>query len=102
MRLILRVVRVIVGFAMCICGPMFSVQFPYSLILTIGGGIVAGGEFLLAGLKGFLREEYFTRNSVLLLVFIVSFIIGVGYEGALLLILTQVGIVLSDYVRTRL
>lgn len=100
MRLILRVVRVIVGFAMCICGPMFSVQFPYSLILTIGGGIVAGGEFLLAGLKGFLREEYFTRNSVLLLVFIVSFIIGVGYEGALLLILTQVGMMLSDYVRT--
>ena len=100
MSLILRVVRVIVGFAMCICGPLFSVQFPYSLILTIGGGIVAGGEFLLAGLKGFLREEYFTQNSVLLLVFIVSFIIGVGYEGALLLILAQLGMILSDYVRT--
>ncbi len=98
--LTLRLLRVIVGVAMCVSVSMFSVQFPYSLILMLCGGVVAGGEFLLDGLKGFLREEYFTRNSVLLLIFIVSFIIGVGYEGVLLLILTQVGIVLSDYVRT--
>lgn len=95
----LRLLRIAVGFAMCIGGPLFSVQFPYSLILMLGGGLVAGGEFLVEGLMGFLREEYFTRNSVLLLVFVVSFIIGVGYEGALLLVLTQLGIVLSDYVR---
>lgn len=100
MGLTLRLLRIAVGFAMCIGAPLFSVQFPYSLILMMGGGLVAGGEFLIEGLKGFLREEYFTRNSVLLLVFVVSYIIGVGYEGSLLLILTQVGIVLSDYVRT--
>ncbi len=100
MGLTLRLLRVAVGLAMCICGPLLSVQYPYSLLLMIGGGLAAGGEFLLDGLKGFLREEYFTRNSVLLLVFVISFIVGVGYEGALLLILTQLGIILSDYVRT--
>lgn len=100
MGLTIRLIRIVVGLAMCLGAAAFSVRFPYSLILMMGGGLVAGGEFLLDGLKGFLREEYFTRNAVLLLVFVVSFIIGVGYEGALLLILTQVGIVLSDYVRT--
>ena len=96
---IIRLVRVILGFAMCISGPVFSVPYPYSLALMVGGGLVAGIELLLAGLKGFLQEEYFTRNSVLLIVFVISYIVGVGYEGSMLLILAQLGIILSDYVR---
>lgn len=99
MSLTLRLLRIVIGFAMCVSVPLFSVPTPYSLIFMMGGGVVAGGEFLFGGLKGFLHEEYFTRNTVLLIVFAVSFIIGVGYEGAMLLILTQVGIVVSEYIR---
>lgn len=99
MALTLQLLRIVIGFAMCVSVPLFSVPTPYSLILMMGGGVVAGGEFLFAGLKGFLQEEYFTRNTVLLIVFAISFIIGVGYEGAMLLILTQLGIVVSDYIR---
>ena len=95
----LRLLRVVIGFAMCVSVPLFYVPWPYSLILMLGGGLVAGGEFLLAGLKGFLQEEYFTRNTVLLIVFVVSYIIGVSYEGSMLLILTQLGIAVSDYIR---
>ena len=99
MVMTLRLLRVVVGFAMCVSVPLFSVAWPYSLFLMMGAGLVAGGEFLFAGLKGFLHEEYFTRNTVLLIVFAVSYIIGVGYEGSMLLILTQLGIVVSDYIR---
>lgn len=97
--LTIRLLRIIAGLAMCVSVPVFSVPSPYSLMLMIGGGLVAGIDLLIAGFNGFLHEEYFTRNAVLLVVFAVSYIVGVGYEGSLLLILTQIGIVLSDYVR---
>ena len=94
-----RLLRIVAGLAMCLSVPAFSVPSPYSLMLMIGGGLVAGIDLLFAGINGFLHEEYFTRNTVLLVVFAVSYIVGVGYEGSLLLILTQIGILLSEYVR---
>lgn len=97
--LTLRALRVVIGFAMCIGVPVFSAPWPYSLFIMMGGGLIAGGEFLFAGLKGFLHEEYFTRNTVLLIVFAVSYIIGVGYEGSMLLVLTQFGAIVSEYIR---
>lgn len=97
--LTIRLLRIIVGFAMCISVPAFSVPSPYSLILMIGGGLVAGVDLLLKGINGFLHEEYFTANTVLLVIFVVSNIVGIGYEGSVLLILAQLGIVLSDHVR---
>ena len=98
--LTVQLLRILVGFAMCISVPVFSLSSPYSLVLMISGGLIAGADLLLEGIKGFLREEYFTRNTVLLIVFVVSYIVGVGYEGSLLLILTQFGIALSKQVRT--
>lgn len=97
--LTVTLLRIIVGFALCISVPMFSVPAPYSLALFAAAGLFAGIELLAAGVSGFAHEEYFNRNTILLVVFVISFIIGVGYEGALLLIFAQLGIVLSDYVR---
>ena len=97
--LTLTILRAIVGFALCISVPMFSVPAPYSLALFAAAGLLAGIELLVAGISGFAHEDYFNRNTILLVVFVVSFIIGVGYEGALLLIFAQLGMVLSDYVR---
>lgn len=97
--LTITLLRVIVGFALCIAVPMFSVPAPYSLALYAAAGLFAGIEFLASGISGVAHEDYFNRNSILLVVFIVSFIIGVGYEGVLLLIFAQLGLVLSEYVR---
>jgi len=98
-ELTLTILRAIVGFALCISVPMFSVPAPYSLALFAAAGLLAGIELLAAGISGFAHEDYFNRNTILLVVFVISFIIGVGYEGALLLIFAQLGMVLSDYVR---
>ncbi len=95
----LLLARVAAGIALCAGVLLLDVAQPYSLILMALGGLIAGGDLLLAGIIGFLREEYFNRNTTLLAVFIISHIVGVGYEGSLLLILTQVGILLTEYVR---
>lgn len=97
--LTVTLLRIVVGFFLCIAVPVFSVPAPYALMMVIAGGLIAGAELLVAGISGFAHEDYFNSNTVLLLVFVISNIIGVGYEGSLLLILTQVGGLLSEYVR---
>lgn len=97
--LTVTILRIVVGFALCVAVPMFSVPAPYSLALFAAAGLFAGVELLAGGISGFMHEDYFNRNSILLIVFVISFIVGVEYEGALLLIFTQLGLVLSDYVR---
>ena len=98
-KLTVQLLRIVFAVALIVSVPLFAVSHPYSLLLYLIGGLVAGGDLLIEGVKNFLREDYFTANTVLVVVFIVSYIIGVGYEGSLLLILSQAGTVLSDYVR---
>lgn len=97
--LTITLLRIVLGFALCVAVPLFSVPAPYSLIIFALAGLAAGVELLWGGISGILHEDYFNRNSILLIVFVISFIIGVEYEGALLLIFTQLGLILSDYVR---
>lgn len=97
--LTITLLRIVLGIAACISVPLFSVPHPYSLVVLAVGGLIAGGEFLVAGISGFLHEDYFNRNTMLLIVFVISYIVGFGYEGSVLLILTQTGEVLSGYVK---
>ena len=97
--LTITLLRIVAGIALCIAVPVFSVPAPYSIALYAAGGLFAGVEFLVSGLFGFAKENYFNQNTTLLVVFVISFIIGVGYEGALLLIFAQLGMILTEYVR---
>ncbi|MBQ3010735.1 MAG: hypothetical protein IJD81_06050, partial [Oscillospiraceae bacterium] len=97
--LTITLLRIVLSTALCIAVPMFSVPAPYSLAIFAAAGLFVGVELLFSGVSGFMHEDYFNQNTILLIVFIISFIIGVEYEGALLLIFAQLGMVLSDYVR---
>lgn len=97
--LTITLLRVIIGVAMCVAVPAFSVSAPYSYAIFAAAGLFVGVELLIAGVVSFIHEEYFNTNTALLIVFVVSFIIGVGYEGAIILIIAQCGYLLTDYVR---
>ena len=97
--LTITLLRVVLCLAMCVAVPAFSVHAPYSIALFAAAGLFVGVELLWAGIVGFAHEDYFNRNTILLIVFIVSYIIGVGYEGTLLLMFAQVGVILSNNVR---
>jgi len=100
-KLTVILLRIVAAIAMCVCVPMFSVPAPYSLVLLFAAGLAAGADLLAAGISGFFHEDYFNRNTLLLLIFVVSYIIGVGYEGTLLLIITQIGLIGTDFVQRK-
>lgn len=91
-------VRIFVSALICFCVPAFSIPSPASIGLLLCAGLVSGVDLIMSGVKSVMQEDYFHKNAVITLIFIVSFCVGVGYEGALLMILTQVGILLSDYI----
>ena len=98
---ILMLIRIVLGIGLCAAVPVLSLPEPLSLIVMACGGLVAGIDLLFAGIYGLLHEDYFNRNTLLLVICVVSFIVGVGYEGSILLILTQIGLLISEYVRKK-
>lgn len=96
----LLIFRLIAACIFCGIVPILKIPAPQSTVILLSGGLIAGADFVYTGVKRILLEErYFNRNAIITLVFLVSFIIGVGYEGTLLMIFTQLGRVLASYVR---
>jgi len=96
----LLVFRLIAACVFCGIVPILKIPAPQSTVILLAAGLIAGADFVYDGVKRMLLEEqYFNRNAIITLVFLVSFIIGVGYEGSLLMIFTQLGMALTAYVR---
>lgn len=96
----LLVFRLMIASILCGIVPILRVPSPQSTVIFLVAGGIAGADFVYDGVKRMLLEEqYFNRNAIVTLIFLVSFIIGVGYEGTLLMILTQLGSALTAYVR---
>ena len=93
--------RILLAIALCAAVPLFDVYAPYSMLLFLAAGLIVGAELLMNGIYSLLHEDYFNRNSLLLLVFIIAFIVGFGYEGTYLLILAQISGLLNDYITRR-
>ena len=100
-KLTVILLRILVAIALCAAVPLFDVYAPYSVLLFLAAGLIVGLELLLSGIYSLLHEDYFNRDSLLLLVFVVAFIVGFGYEGALLLIIARISDLLNDYITRR-
>lgn len=100
-KLTVTLLCILFAIALCIAVPLFSVPEPISIVLFLIAGLLSGTDILLSGVYSLMHEDYFNRNSLLMIVFVVSFIIGFAYEGALLLIITQVSLLLNDYITKR-
>ena len=100
-KLTFTLLRVVAGIALCASAPVFDLPTPIPTLLIAAGGLIAGIDLLIAGIYSLFHEDYFNRNTVLLIVFIITFIIGYGYEGSLLLILSQIGIFLTEYFQSK-
>lgn len=98
----LLIFRLVAAGVFCLIVPILRIPSPQSVIILLCAGLIAGIDFIIDGVKRvLLEEEYFNRNVIITAVFLVSFIIGVGYEGALLMVFTQLGKLMGGYVRSK-
>ena len=75
---LLLIARVVLSGLLCFAVPALSLESPVSVILLICAGLVCGADLIVDGVVRVTREEYFNRNVIVTLIFVVSFIVGVG------------------------
>lgn len=71
------------------------------LLLLIASAGIAGYDIVLAALAEIAEREYFSTPLIVALVAIVSYAIGYAEEGAALVILYQIGLILIAYTEER-
>lgn len=71
------------------------------LLLLIASAGIAGYDIVLDAAAGIAEREFFSTPLIVTLVALISYIIGYGAEGAALVILYQIGLLLIAYVEER-
>ena len=71
------------------------------LLLLIASAGIAGYDIVLDAAASIAEREFFSTPLIVVLVAVISYIIGYGAEGAALVILYQIGLLLIAYVEER-
>ena len=71
------------------------------VILGVLSAVAAGYDLGLKAFDSILEGDYFATPTILLFVTFVSFLVGFGTEGAAMLLLYQLGLILIAYVEKR-
>ncbi len=96
--LVIRLVVATVIFAVALITRLTGILYVLLLILAAA---VAGYDLVLAGLQAVEERDYFATPLVVVLVAAVSYAIGFASEGAALIILYQIGLLLIAYADDR-
>jgi len=92
----LAVAAVIFAVSLIIDMPKFL-----SLILLVLSAVVAGYDIVLSAINAVEEGDYFATPLVIVFVSVIAYVIGFGVEGAALLILYQIGLLLIAYADER-
>ena len=96
--LLIRLVAATVVFAISLITKMSSLV---SALLLALSAVIAGYDIILTAVKSFEDKDYFATSVVVIFVAVVSFIIGFPSEGAALILLYQIGLLLIAYTGDR-
>ena len=72
-----------------------------SILMLIVSAVVAGYDIALDALSSVSERDFFSTPLIVVIVTVLSYIIGYGYEGAALVILYQIGLLLIAYAEER-
>lgn len=96
--LILRLVLASVLFAVAMAAKLTSLMTTLFLVLSVAA---AGYDVVFSAINDVSDKRYFEAPLIILFSVVVSFAIGFGAEGAALLILFRIGLLLIDYTKAR-
>lgn len=72
-----------------------------SVLMMVVSAIVAGYDIVLDALQCVSERDFFSTPLIVVIVTVLSYIIGFGYEGTALVILYQIGLLLIAYAEER-
>ncbi len=88
----------LVAAALLLAAAQFINMLPvFQIILTVLSILVAGYDIILALVDAVMDRDFFSAPVILVLIAVLSFLIGNGREGALSVILYQIGLVLIRF-----
>jgi Cd2+/Zn2+-exporting ATPase len=96
--LVIRLVLASVLFAVALAAKLTVLL---STILLVLSAAVAGYDILLQAINDVAEKRYISPSLIVVFAAVVSFAIGFGSEGAALLILYKIGLLLLDYTKAR-
>lgn len=71
------------------------------VLMLVASAAVAGYDIVLDALQCVSERDFFSTPLIVVIVTVLSYIIGFGYEGAALVILYQIGLLLIAYAEER-
>jgi cation transport ATPase len=96
--LVIRLVLASVLFAVALAAKLTVLLSTIFLVLSAA---VAGYDILLQAINDVAEKRYISPSLIVVFAAVVSFAIGFGSEGAALLILYKIGLLLLDYTKAR-
>ena len=93
--LVIRLVAASVLFAVSLI--FGGLPKPVSIILLVLSAVIAGYDVGKEALSDFSEKDYFSISFVVSAITVVSYLIGFGAEGAALMLLYQIGLLLISY-----
>ena len=95
---LIRLVVATVGFSASL---ILKLPSFISVVLLAASSLVAGYDIIINAINAVEAKDYFDVTIVLVVITVLSFVIGFGVEGAALILLYQIGMMLLAYVEDR-
>lgn len=90
-------IRLVLGCVIFAVSLIIKLSDPVRVILLVLSAVVAGYDIFLSAADELQNGNYFATTIVVVFVAVLSFVIGFGIEGAALVLLYQIGVLLIRY-----
>lgn len=94
-------VRLILASILFVCSVILKIPAFLSIILLVVSAVAAGYDIALKAYSAILRGEFTADPVIVVLVSVLAFFVGFSIEGAALVILYQIGLLLLNYAKER-
>ena len=91
------IIRLVIAIVVLIAALILRDSMVLRMVLLILSAAAAGFDIVIGAINSFEKQDYFAAPVLILFVVLLSFVIGLPFEGALVVILYQVGQYLVKY-----
>ena len=91
------IIRLVIAVVVLIAALILRNSVMLRTVLLIVSAVAAGYDIVIGAVNAFEKQDYFAAPVLILFVALLSFVIGLPFEGALIVIFYQIGQALAQY-----